>query len=176
MIYASLKSAQGIVVHGQPLITAVVSRGSPAVVPPGFTRYTPVQVSATTLAQMQGAVTSIENMRWLMWILAAIILGALLYVAALERQRDFAVLKALGASSSALFGSLILEAIFVTLVATVLAELIANALTPFLFAQPVDIQLSAYATLPIIAIVVGALASLTALRRVVAADPAAAFG
>jgi putative ABC transport system permease protein len=176
MIYASLKSAQEIVVHGQPLITAVVSRGSPAVLPRGFTRYTPVQVSATTLAQMQGAVTSIENMRWLMWILAAIILGALLYVAALERQRDFAVLKALGASSSALFGSLILEAIFVTLVATVLAELIANALTPFLFDQPVDIQLSAYATLPIIAIVVGALASLTALRRVVTADPAAAFG
>jgi putative ABC transport system permease protein len=121
-------------------------------------------------------VSSIENVRWLMWVLAAIIVGALVYVAALERQRDFAVLKALGASSWALFGSLILEAVLVTLVATVLAELIANALTPFLFSQPVDIRLSAYATLPIIAIVVGALASLTALRRVVTADPAAAFG
>jgi putative ABC transport system permease protein len=176
MIYASLKSAQAIVVHGQPLITAIVSRGSPAALPPAFSKYTPAQVTATTLAQMQSAVSSIENMRWLMWVLAALIVGALLYVAALERQQDFAVLKALGASSSALFGSLILEAIFVTLVATVLAELIANALTPFLFDQPVDIQLSAYATLPIIAIVVGALASLTALRRVVSADPAAAFG
>jgi putative ABC transport system permease protein len=176
MIYASLKSAQAIVVHGQPLITAVVSRGSPATLPPAFIKYTPAQVTATTLSQMQSAVSSIENVRWLMWVLAAIIVGALVYVAALERQRDFAVLKALGASSWALFGSLILEAVLVTLVATVLAELIANALTPFLFSQPVDIRLSAYATLPIIAIVVGALASLTALRRVVTADPAAAFG
>ena len=163
-------------VHGQPLITAVVSRGSPDTLPPAFTKYTPAQVTATTLAQMQSAVSSIENVRWLMWLLAAIIVGALVYVAALERQRDFAVLKALGASSWALFGSLILEAIVVTLVATVLAEFTANALTPFLFDQPVDIRLSAYATLPIIAIVVGALASLTALRRVVSADPAAAFG
>ncbi len=176
MIYASLKSAQAIVVHGQPLITAVVSRGSPTTLPSAFSKYTPAQVTATTLAQMQSAVSSIENVRWLMWALAAIIVGALVYVAALERQRDFAVLKALGASSWALFGSLILEAIVVTLVATVLAEFLANALTPFLFDQPVDIQLSAYATLPIIAIVVGALASLTALRRVVTADPAAAFG
>lgn len=176
MIYASLTSAQAIVVHGQPLITAVVSGGSPTVLPAGFTKYTPEQVSATTLAQMQSAVSSIDNTRWLMWVLAALIVGALLYVAALERQQDFAVLKALGASSLALFGSLLLEAIIVTLVATVLAELIANALAPFLFDQPVDIQLSAYATLPIIAIAVGALASLTALRRVVSADPAAAFG
>lgn len=176
MIYASLKSAQAIVIHGQPLITAVVSRGSPTTLPAGLAKYTPEQVSATALAQMQSAVSSIDNMRWLMWVLAALIVGALLYVAALERQQDFAVLKALGASSLALFGSLILEAIIVTLVATLLAELIANALTPFLFTQPVDIQVSAYATLPIIAIVVGALASLTALRRVVSADPAAAFG
>jgi len=111
-----------------------------------------------------------------MWILAAIIVGAFLYVAALERQQDFAVLKALGASSLALYGSLLLEAIIVTLTATVLAELIANVLTPVLFSQPVDIRIGAYVSLPIIAIAVGAIASLTALRRVVSADPAAAFG
>ena len=67
MIYASLKSAQAIVVHGQPLITAVVSRGSPTTLPSAFSKYTPAQVTATTLAQMQSAVSSIENVRWLMW-------------------------------------------------------------------------------------------------------------
>jgi putative ABC transport system permease protein len=176
MIYANLDNAQAIVVHGQPLITAVVTHGTPDVLPSGFTKYTSEQVSASTLSQMQSAASSVENLRWLMWILAAVIIGALIYVAALERQQDFAVLKALGASSLALFGSLMLEAIIVTLFATALAELVANALTPLLFSQPVDIQLNAYATLPIIAIVVGMLASLTALRRVVSADPAAAFG
>ena len=67
MIYVPLRSAQAIVVHGQPLITAVVSRGSPTVLPAGFAKYTSEQVSATTLAQMQSAVSSIDNMRWLMW-------------------------------------------------------------------------------------------------------------
>lgn len=176
MIYTTLKSAQAMVIHGQPLITALLSRGIPTVVPAGFTKYTPAQISALTLSQMQGAVSSVENLRLLMWILAAIIVGALLYVAALERQQDFAVLKALGASSLALYGSLLLEAIIVTLTATVLAELVANALTPILFSEPVDIRFSAYVTLPVIAIAVGAVASLTALRRVVSADPAAAFG
>jgi putative ABC transport system permease protein len=177
MIYATLASAQAIVVHGQSLITAVVSRGTPHTLPAGFASYTTQQVSASTLAQMQSAVSSVDSLRWLMWVLAAVIVGALLYVAALERQQDFAVLKALGASSLALFGSLILEAVLVTLVATVLAEFVANALTPLLFgSEPVDIRFNAYATLPVIAVVVGGLASLTALRRVVSADPAAAFG
>lgn len=176
MIYTTLQSAQAIVIHGQPLITAVVARGTPTVVPAGFSKYTPAQVSAMTLSQMKEAVSSIVNLRLLMWILAAIIVGAFLYVAALERQQDFAVLKALGASSLALYGSLLLEAIIVTLTATVLAELIANVLTPVLFSQPVDIRIGAYVSLPIIAIAVGAIASLTALRRVVSADPAAAFG
>jgi putative ABC transport system permease protein len=96
-------------------------------------------------------------------------------VAALERRRDFAVLKALGSSSGALFGSLVIEAVVVTLLATIIAELLVNFLVP-LFSQPVDINVSAYATLPIIAVVVGILASISALRRVTGADPAAAFG
>jgi putative ABC transport system permease protein len=176
MIYVPLSSAQAIVVHGQSLITAIVARGTPDQLPAGFAYYTSDQVSATTLAQMQSAVASIENTRLLMWILAAVIVGALLYVAALERKQDFAVLKALGASSAKLFGSLLMEAIIVSLIATVLAEFVANALTPFLFSQPVDIKFSAYVTLPIIALAVGALASLSALRRVISADPAEAFG
>ena len=39
----------------------------------------------------------IDDTRTLMWIVAAVIVASMLYVAALERKRDFAVLKALGA-------------------------------------------------------------------------------
>ena len=110
-----------------------------------------------------------------MWFVAAAIVASMLYVAALERKRDFAVLKALGSSSRALFLSLLLQAVVVTLIAAVLAEFLASALTPT-FAQPVDITPEARLVLPLIAVVVGVLASLTALRRVTGADPAAAFG
>lgn len=63
----------------------------------------------------------------------------------------------------------------VTLLAAVLAEVLASLLTPA-FAQPVDITTDARLVLPVIAVVVGVVASITALRRVTGADPAAAFG
>jgi putative ABC transport system permease protein len=45
-----------------------------------------------------------------------------------------------------------------------------------LFAQPLAIPASAFFTLPMVAVVVGLLSSLVALRRATGADPAAAFG
>jgi putative ABC transport system permease protein len=173
-VYVPIATAQQIAVGGRPLITAVVTRGVPRGAPHGLLVRSPDQLVTASVAQLGSAVSSINNTRLIMWTVAAIIVASLLYIAALERKRDFAVLKALGSSSAALFGSLMLEAVVVTLLATVLAEFVANLLTP-LFAQPIDIELSSYLTLPIIAVVVGLLASLVALRRATGADPAAAF-
>jgi putative ABC transport system permease protein len=144
-------------------------------VPAGLVVLAPSTVVTSTVAQLQSAVQSIDNTRWLMWIVAAAIVASMLYVAALERKRDFAVLKALGSSSSALFASLVGEAVVVTLLATIVAEVLASLLTP-MFAQPVDITPYARLVLPAIAVAVGILASITALRRVTGADPATAFG
>jgi putative ABC transport system permease protein len=174
LVYIPLSSAQTVVTGGQPLITGVVTRGVPRQVPRGLVKETPDQVINASVGQLKTAVASIDNTRWLMWIIAAAIVASMLYVAALERKQDFAVLKALGSSSRALFMSLVLESVVVTLLATVIAELLANALTP-LFSQPIDITTSAYATLPAIAVIVGVVASIGALRRVTGADPAAAF-
>ena len=79
-----------------------------------------------------------------MWVVAAAIVAFMLYVAALDRRRDFAVLKALGASSAALFMSLAIEAVVVTLLAAVLAEVLASLLKP-IFSQVVDITPDALA-------------------------------
>ncbi len=75
----------------------------------------------------------------------------------------------------ALFLSLVLEAVVVTLLAALLAEILASLMTP-LFSQPVDITPDARLVLPLIAVAVGAVASISALRRVTGADPATAFG
>jgi putative ABC transport system permease protein len=175
LVYMSLAVVQQVVTGGKPLITAVATTGTPARVPRGFVALTPATVVTDTVGQLSSAVASIDNTRWLMWILAVAIVASMLYVAALERKRDFAVLKALGASSRALFGSLVLEAVVVTLLAALLAEVLAAALTP-LFSQPVDITAGPRLLLPVIAVVVGAVASVSALRRVTGADPATAFG
>jgi putative ABC transport system permease protein len=144
-------------------------------VPAGLVVLSPPTVITDTVGQLQTGVQSIDNTRWLMWFIAAAIVASMLYVAALERKRDFAVLKALGATSRTLFLSLVLEAVVVTLLAAVLAEILASFLTRT-FAQPVDITLDARLVVPLIAVVVGVVASITALRRVTGADPATAFG
>jgi putative ABC transport system permease protein len=172
--YVPLASAQAVAVGGQPLISAVVTTGRPAKVPAGLAAHTPDQIVTDTVSQLAGAVSSIDSTRWLMWTVAVVIVASLLYVAALERTRDFAVLKALGSSTRALFFSLMLEALVVTLLATVFAESIVNLLAPT-FSQPVDMDFNAYASLPIAAVLVGVVASLGALRRVTSADPVGAF-
>jgi putative ABC transport system permease protein len=175
IIFMPLRDAQVLALGGRPLITAVVTRGIPSRVPAGLAVLTNSEIEHDNLTPLTGAVSSINSFKFLLWAVAAIIVAALLYVSALQRVRDFAVLKALGSSSLLLFESLALQAIVVTLLAAVLAAIVANFMGP-LFAQPVVIPGSAFATLPVIAIVVGLVSSLVAVRRATSADPAAAFG
>lgn len=175
LVYMPLLSAQRIVTGGSPVITAVAAAGTPTDPPPGLVALTPSAVVSGTSSELGGAVSSIDGTRSLMWIVAAAIVAFMLYVAALDRRRDFAVLKALGASSVSLFLSLAIEAVVVTLLAAVLAEVLAELLRP-LFTQVVDITPEARLALPIVAVAVGVVACTAALRRVTRADPAQAFG
>jgi putative ABC transport system permease protein len=175
IVFMPLHDAQALALGGRPLITAVVTRGIPSRVPAGLTVLTTSEIEHDNLAPLAGAISSINSSKYIMWVVAAIIVAALLYVSALQRVRDFAVLKALGSSSLLLFESLAVQAVVVTLLAAVLAMIVANFMGGF-FAQPVVIPGSAFATLPVIAIVVGLVSSLVAVRRATSADPAAAFG
>ena len=103
VVYMPLATVQRAVIGGRPLITAVATTGTPAKVPAGLVLLTPTAVVTDTVTALGSAVSSIDNTRSLMWVIAAAIVASMLYVAALERKRDFAVLKALGSSSRALF-------------------------------------------------------------------------
>ena len=175
LVYMSLHDAEALGLGGRPLVTAVVTTGVPAQVPRGLAVLTPGQVETDTESADAGGISSINNTKILMWIVATFIIAALLYVSALQRARDFAVLKALGSTSAALFGSLALQAVVVTLVAAAFA-IVASHFMSGILAQPIDIPTSAYYTLPAVAVVVGLLSSLVGLRRATGADPAAAFG
>jgi len=175
IVYMPLSTVQRAVTGGRPLITAIPTEGTPANVPSGLVVLAPASVVTDTVGALGSAVSSIDNTRSLMWLIAAAIVASMLYVAALERKRDFAVLKALGSSSRTLFLSLVVEAVVVTLFAAILAELLTIFIGP-LFAQPVDITPDARLVLPLIAVTVGIIASISALRRVTGADPATAFG
>jgi putative ABC transport system permease protein len=174
LVYVSLADAQTVAFGGRPLINAVLVNGIPAHLPAGLVAYSNTRVELSSLDQMSGAVSSVDSARSFMWIIATIIVAALVYVSALQRIRDFAVLRALGASASSLFLSLAGQAVAISIAAALVALVIAHFMTG-IFALRVDIPTSSFATLPLSAVFVGLVAALAALRRSVSVDPSTAF-
>jgi putative ABC transport system permease protein len=175
VLYMTVHDAQALGLGGRPFSSAVAVSGQPARVPAGLQVFTTAVVEQLTISGLSGAVASINNTKALMFAVAAIIIAALMYVSALQRVRDFAVLKALGSSTGALFGSLILQAVIVSLLAAAFASVICHFMDG-LFQQQVAIPTGTFYALPLVAVLVGLLSSLVALRQATGADPAAAFG
>jgi putative ABC transport system permease protein len=173
-VYVTLADAQAVVFGGRPLISAVLTSGVPTRLPRGVTAYSNTRIELSSLNEMSAAVSSVDGARSFMWVIAAIILASLVYVGALQRTRDFAIMKALGSSTQLLFLGLAGQAVAVSVLAACLGAIISNFMGG-LFALNVAIPRSAFATLPLAAIVVGLVASLAALRRAVSIDPALAF-
>jgi putative ABC transport system permease protein len=174
-VFVSLGAAQQVLFGGRPVVTALSVQGSPAELPKGLRAMSIAQVGKDSLGPMADSVASVENTRYLMWGVAVIIVAALIYVSTLQRQRDFAVLKAVGASATDLFLGVALQAVLVALGAAALAACTAWIFRP-LYLVPLEVPASAYLSLPLIAILIGVLSSLVALRKAVTVDPALAFG
>jgi len=172
--YISLEDAQAVHFRGAPLITAVVMQGEPRVATDGLKIMSEAQVQTDLLRPLESADRAINTTRLLLWGVAAVIVGAVMYMSALERVRDFAVLKAVGGSTRTLVTSLALEASVACLVAAGLAIVVAGLLQPTI-PLPVTLTPGTYAMLPVVAVIVGVLASLFGVRRAVRADPALAF-
>ena len=111
----------------------------------------------------------------LLWLMAAGIVAAIVYVSVLERTRDFATLKAIGTSNRALVGGLIGQAAIVSLASAVVSVGVARAISPT-FSFPVSVPNGAYIQMVVVAMVVGVIASLAGIRRITRIDPALAFG
>ena len=124
---------------------------------------------------LERATASIDTMTILLWIVAGLVIGAVAYVTALERTRDFAVIKAIGGSDATLLVALGLQSLFTALLAAALASVLEGFFEPF-FPMEVAVPRAAFAWLPIVAAVVAVVASTAGVRRIRAVDPSAAFG
>ena len=175
VVYIPLADAQAMTLVGPAAATAFLFPSPPTDLPPGLRAMTNGEVKADVLRPLQDARSSIAFVRILLWIVAATIIGSLLYLQATERTRDFAVFKATGTSTVDIGAGLALQAVTLSLMAAVLAALLATVLAP-LFPMPVEIPTSAFLLLPIVTVTVGLLASLVALRRTATVQPALAFG
>ena len=176
-VFVGLEDAQerlGPIPMG-PVASAIVATGTPTGTVNGLEFMTNDEAREDILRPLQNAAQSIDFVRILLWIVAACIVGSIVYLSAMERTRDFAVFKATGTSNGSLAGGLAIQAVILSVAAAILAAIIATLLAP-VFPLPVEIPLSAYLWLFVIAIAVGLLASLAGLRHAVKVEPALAFG
>lgn len=174
-LYVPIGDLQRVTLNGLRFATAIGVRGNPAAAPPGMHTVTPDELRIDLLQPVKNAIGAIDTVRVLLWIVAASIIGAVVYLSALERMRDFAVYKATGAGTSTLAAGLAVQATLLSLVAAGLSAGLAKLLIPA-FPMAVEVPVSSILFLLALAVVIGAVASLFAARRAGTVDPAIAFG
>ena len=170
----SVRLAQRLGLDNQRLATAIVTQGRPRTVPRSLALLDNSEVKRDLERPIKPAKDTINLIRILLWIVASGIIGAIVYLSVLERVGDFAVLKAIGVSGRDLLAGLLLQAVLLSLLSALLAVGLQAAIAPAI-AMSVEVPTVTFLTLPLIAVVVGALASFLGLRRALAVDPALAF-
>ena len=173
VVFVGIDDARTTLFAGAPVATTIAVRGTPTL-PPGVHLISAREARADALRPLANGIRSIDNCVRFLWVVAAVIIGAVSYLSALERLRDFAVLKAVGVGGDRLYAGLALQSTLMALAAAVVALAVSRVLVP-LFPIPIDIPASAFAILPLVAVLVGLLASLSGLRQAVRVDPALAF-
>jgi putative ABC transport system permease protein len=174
LAFVTLSDAQQLTYGTTDVISGVLVEGEPTSIPPGAKAMSADQVAQSVLDPLEGAIASIDLVRALLWLVAAIIVGAVVYLSALDRLRDFAVLKAVGAPSRMLAGSLALQAVLVALLAVGVAAIIQVFLAPR-FPLPVTVPGRAFWQLPLLAVLMALVAGAAGMRKVLRADPSQAF-
>ena len=174
LVYMSLADAQQLVYRGQDLATALISADVVDTLPDGLIALTPDEVAEDAMRPLERSIASVNLIRVLLWLVAAMIVGAVIYLSALERRRDFAVLKAVGASTRGLVGSLAMQSIAIALVASGLAAGLQVLIAP-VFPLTVTVPDAALWQVPLIAAAVAVVASVGGIRKITQADPVAAF-
>ena len=173
--FATVNEAQQLVFSGQPVVSTVGLRGTPANPPDGYRIVNRADAIDDMVRPLHGAQLAMSYMAYLLWAVAALIVGSLIYLSALERTRDFAVFKAVGVNTREILTGLVLQAVLVAVLAAALGGAVAVVLGP-LFPMLVSVTGEAFLLLLATAVLIGLLASLAGLRHAIGVDPVLAFG
>jgi putative ABC transport system permease protein len=173
-VYVTLDDAQKLALRGQRLATAVVI-DRPIQAPAGTKVVSNDEAKADALRPVLNANKTIAMVRSLLWLVAALIVGSIMFLGVMERTKDVAVLKGMGAKSGSLAGSIMVQAAVLALTAALIGSLIAIVIAPA-FPLAAEIPTSAFIMLPAVAVAVGAISSLGAAKRLFSVQPALAFG
>lgn len=174
-VFVDRDHALDLFAAGQDVVTSVVVKGDVSDPPPGLVVQSRADAFDDILSRMDEAKSSIDAFRLTLWALAIVIVGAVLYLASVERVGDFAIFKATGASDLDLVLGLALQAAILGTIAGVFSIALAHAMMPI---YPGLLTLPIVIALPVIpvAVVIAVISSFVGIRRAIRVDPSQAFG
>lgn len=174
VMFATLGDAQELVFAGARSATTIVIQGTPLALPPGLDSLTVAEAEDDMKRPLANAIVTIDLLRLFLWVVAAAIVGSVLYISALERSRDFAVFKAVGTGTGDLVGSLVIEAVTLAALSAALAVGVSRVLAG-VFPAVISFPARTLVLLPLVAVAVGLVGSFAGARRAVTVDPSLAF-
>jgi putative ABC transport system permease protein len=95
-VFLTTEGAQRLVYGGGSLVSAIGIRGTLGQVPDGYRAIDRAGAIGDLLRPLKVARDSITIVAVMLWVVAALIVGSVIYLSAIERLRDFAVFKAIG--------------------------------------------------------------------------------
>lgn len=174
-VFVPAETARTALAGGQDVVTAVAITGDAPDVADGLRVASRDDAVADVVARTKDAKRSIDSFKFTLWALAVVIVGAVLYLAALERVGDFAIFKATGASNVDLVLGLALQAALIGVIAGVASIGLAHLMKPL---YPGLLSLPFHVAWPVIpvAVVIAVISGFFGVRRAITVDPSEAFG
>lgn len=174
VIFAPIEGAREALFGGSEVVSAMVASGVVQEID-GMVVASTSDVGEDALGPLERAISSIDLIRVLLWLVSGIVVGGVIYLTALERQRDFAVLLAVGGTNRQLGSSLAAQGVLLALLAAGLAAALQVMIVP-VFPLAVRVPASAYWQIPLLAGAVAFLATQAGTLKVRRTDPVTAFG
>jgi putative ABC transport system permease protein len=174
LVFVEVGVAQDLAFQSRDVASGVLVDGPAPDAPAGTVARSSDEVAEDALGPLEDAIASVDLVRALLWLVTAVIIGAVVFLSALERQRDFAILRAMGTRRRSLMAAVAVQAVLIALAAAVVAILLQRLLVP-LFPLPVIVPTRALWLIPAGAVVAALVAGAFGLRKVATVDPAAAF-
>lgn len=174
LVFTPIDAARALVAGGRPVVSAVLVDGSVAQAPEGLHVLSRDHIVTEAKGPVERPILTLHVVQLLLGIVAAMIIGAVVYLASLERTRDVAVLRAVGTRGSLLALGVGAQAFVVALAAAALAVGLEILLAP-VFPLTVHLTVADLILLPVIATFVAVASSYLAVRRTLRIDPSEAF-
>jgi putative ABC transport system permease protein len=171
-----LRDAQTRYLKGLPLVTAIAVRGHVQQAPAGTQVMDLAAVRKDLNRPQKSSTQTVAVLNSLMWIMAAGIVGTMVYLTALERSKDIAVFKAMGTSTRMIFADMAVQGLMLALIACVIGAIVEVLFLEPLIPLEIEVPPAAYLEVFIVGVIVGLVAAFVGLRRAVHIDPALAFG